>query len=243
MLADTHSAPVARRGLFGAEFRRGLLASLVLWPGTIPFALAYALVAQSAGFSPWETVLSSLLIFAGSAQLVTVNLVAGGAGIVSIIVTALLLNLRHILYGFSIDRALSREERRARPLLAFLLTDEMYGLWMRERLAGRGSLAFALGVGVSLYVDWNLSTAAGAAFGALLPDPERIGLDFIFPLSFLALLLPLLRSRIAVVVAAVAGAIVLFVAPFASSGVSFLAAAIGAAAAGALLDPAKEERA
>lgn len=243
MIAESRSMPLARRAAAGADFRRGLVAPLVLWPGVIPFALAYALVARAAGFSPWETLLSSLLIFAGSAQLVAVNLVAGGAGIVAIVVTTLILNLRHILYGLSIDRTLAREERRARPLLAFLLTDELYGLWTRERLEGRGSLAYALGIGINLYLVWNLSTAAGALFGTLLPDPERIGLDFIFPLSFLALLLPLLRSRVALVVAATAGALVVLAAPFFSSGVSFLIAAIGAAAAGALLETRKEARA
>ena len=213
---------------------------LPLWPGVIPFGTAYALVARASGFSGGEILLSSLLVYAGSAQLVMVTLYGSGAGLLSIVVTACILNLRHILYALSLNRRFDPDERPGRGIIAPLLTDEAYGLTMREYLRGKGSAAYLLGVGISLYAIWATSTLIGVLFGSLLPDPGRIGLEFIFPLSFLALLLPLLRSRIAVVVAIVAAVTALAVGPYTGSGVTFLCAAIGGAACGAALDRGRD---
>src|SRR6185437_7585071 len=108
-----------------------------------------------------------------------------------IVLTVLALNLRHALYGLSLRRQLGRRTRPPLPLLAFLLTDEAYGVTVRDGLDGGGGPGFLLGAGLSLYGAYNLATLAGVLAGRLLPDPRRLGLDFVFPLTFLALLLPL----------------------------------------------------
>ena len=227
--------PAAEAG-FRQQLRAGFLAVVPLWPGSIPFGIAFAVLARTGGFSGLETALFSLLVYSGAGQLAVVTLYGGGAGIASIVLTVLILNLRHILYGLSLAPRLHPDERPAKPIQAAFLTDESYGIAMREYLAGRGSAAFLFGAGLSLYLDFAIATLAGVLFGALLPDPEGIGLDFIFPLSFLALLLPLLRSWRLVAVAVISGVLVLLVAPYTSSGVTFLLAAVTAAACGGLLD-------
>jgi 4-azaleucine resistance transporter AzlC len=237
----TNNSIAASRQLRSRELRRGFLAVVPLWPGVVPFAVAYAVLARASGYSAIETQLMSLLVFAGSAQLAMVTLYASGAGAVSIVLTALVLNLRHVLYGLSADRQLGRDERPRRSLLAFFLTDESYGLTTREWLAGRGSAAFMLGTGLSLYSTFALSTLAGILFGSLLPDIERSGIDFVFPLSFLALLLPLLRSRLLVAVAAIAATTALGAGQYFSGGVTILLATIAAALAGTLLERHKEQ--
>jgi predicted branched-subunit amino acid permease len=93
-----------------------------------------------------------------------------------------------------------------------------------------------LGTGVSLYVEFSLSTLAGLLFGSFLPDPERIGLAFIFPLMFLALLLPLIRSSRAAVVAGSSALLMLAMSEIVSRSFAFLIAAIAAAMLGAILD-------
>jgi 4-azaleucine resistance transporter AzlC len=207
-----------------------------LWPGAFPFGVAFAVLARTSGFSALETQLLSLLVFSGAGQLAVVTLYSAGAGIASIVLTALILGLRHILYGLSLIPRLRVRERPSKPLLAFFITDENYGLAMREYLAGRGSAAFLFGGGFSLYVAFASATLTGVLFGSLLPDPQGIGLDFIFPLTFLALLLPLMRGRRMVAVATISGVLVLIAAPYTSGGVTFLIATVTAAAAGALLD-------
>jgi 4-azaleucine resistance transporter AzlC len=220
----------------GSEVRRGFLAMLPLWAGVVPFALAFALLARTAGFSALETQGLSLLVFAGGAQIAIVTLYAGGAGAVAIVLTVLVLNLRHVLYGLSLSRQLGRRTRPPLSLLAFMLTDEAYGVTVREGLDGRGGPGFFLGASLSLYGVFNLATLAGVLVGRLLPDPQRLGLDFIFPLTFLALLLPLLRNWRQGVVAASSAIAALLLSRVTAGGVTILLAAITAAGLGVALD-------
>jgi predicted branched-subunit amino acid permease len=148
----------------------------------------------------------------------------------------LLLNLRHVLYGISLRPYLPEKGSIPRPLLAFVLTDEAYGVAMHAYQQSRWSEAFLLGAGLSLYVVFNLATVVGALMGAALPDPKSLGLDFIFPLSFLALLFPLLHTRRHVAVAGVAGGLALTAGRVAGSGPTIVLATVLAAGLGVLLD-------
>jgi 4-azaleucine resistance transporter AzlC len=214
-----------------------------LWPGIVPFAIAFALAARAAGFSLAETQALSMVVFAGSAQFATVTLVAGGAGAVSIVLTALLLNLRHVLYGLSLARHLGPRTRPPCPLLAFFVTDESYGVAIREYLAGRGGDAYLFGASLSLYGVFAAATLAGALLGARLPDLTGLGLDFVFPLTFLALLLPLLRSRTHWLVAALSALFALALGRVAGGGVAILCSTLAAAGLGAALDHRRGARA
>jgi len=232
------AARVAKRGDAGrAGFRRGVAAVAPLWLGIVPFAVAFALLARSAGLDAWQTQACSALIFAGSAQVALVTLVAGGGGWLAIVLTGVLLNLRHVLYGLSLRPILPLSGAAERWALPFFLTDEVYGLTVRAaagRPLGNGGTAFVLGAGLGLYVPYNLATLAGSLLGSLLPDTSAWGLDVVFPLTFLALLVPLVRSRRDVVVAVVSGAAALGLAPFVPGGAVVLVAAVGAATLGAL---------
>jgi 4-azaleucine resistance transporter AzlC len=223
------------------ELRRGFLAVVPLWPGVVPFAVAYAVLARASGYSAIETQLMSLLVFAGSAQLAMVTLYAGGAAAITIVLTALILNLRHILYGLSADRQLERDEQPRRSIVAFFLTDETYGITTREWQAGRGSAAFMLGTGLGLYVAFAVATLAGILFGSLIPNIEESGIDFIFPLSFLALLVPLLRSRLQLAVAVIAASVAIVAGQFFNGGVTILLATIAAALIGMSLERRTEQ--
>src|SRR5690349_7463689 len=123
MIADSkiaiHPAHVAttERHTFRDQVRRGFMGPMPLWPGAIPFGIAYSLVSRASRFSGLETLLSSLLICAGSAQLAMITLYGGGAGIFSIVVTAAILNLRHILYALSINRRMQPGERPNRMVI------------------------------------------------------------------------------------------------------------------------------
>lgn len=169
-----------------------------LWLGVVPFAVAYAVTARAAGLSVLDTQLMSLLVFAGSAQFSAAGLFGSSAGAGAILFTTLLLNVRHVLYGLSLGRSVPMTPAQ-RLLAAGLLTDEAYGV----TVAGRArTFGFFLGAALSLYLVWNLATLAGALLGGVLPDPARLGVDFVFPLAFLGLLVPLLSGRTEVLVAA-----------------------------------------
>src|SRR5690606_17126949 len=119
----THPRAAQLKPTLRRQMRDGFFAMVPLWPGVASFALTFGVMSRSAGYSALETQLMSMAVFAGSAQLAMVTLYAGGAGAVTIVMTALILNLRHILYGLAIDRQLERYERPSRSLLAFFLTD------------------------------------------------------------------------------------------------------------------------
>ena len=110
-IAD-QTAELGRNGR--SAFRRGVLAVAPLWLGVVPFAVALSLLARSAGLDPWQTQACSALIFAGSAQVALVTLVAGGSGWLAVLLTGVLLNLRHVLYGLSLRPILRLESRAGR---------------------------------------------------------------------------------------------------------------------------------
>ena len=213
-----------------------------LWLGVLPFGIAFAVLARTADFNAFETQAFSALVFAGSAQVAAVTLAASGTSSLSILLTTCLLNLRHVLYGLSLSSMLGRRTRLPRSLLAFLLTDEVYGVTTKAFLDGRGSDAFLLGAGISLYAAFNLATFSGSLLGAFVPDLDWIGLDFIFPLTFLDLLLPLLQSWRHVLVAVISGLSALVLSQFFPGGVALLLASVAAAATGVALDYGRRER-
>jgi 4-azaleucine resistance transporter AzlC len=217
------------------EFRRGFVAIMPLWLGSVPFALAFALLARERGLSALETWALSAIVFAGAAQLAFIDLVGEHASEIAILGTVLLLNLRHVLYGLSLNEHLPAKTEPPRPALAVYLTDESYGITIRDYLAGRGSPGFLFGASASLYLCFMLSVTAGVLFGGLIPDPERIGLPFVFPLAYLALLLPMIRSKTDVLIALVAASASLIVGRFAGGGITILISTSAAAALGATL--------
>jgi 4-azaleucine resistance transporter AzlC len=200
------------------EFLRGFRAMVPLWLGVVPFGLAYAVTARSAGLSLVETQALSVLVFAGSAQISAAGLFGAGTGGLSIVLTTFLLNVRHVLYGVSLARTVRLTPRQV-PVAAYFLTDEAFGVATAARAR---SFRFLLGTELSLFVTWNLATLVGAASATVIPDPTKLGVDVVFPLAFLALLVPLVRRRIDALVAVAAGGLAWLLSDQLSAGLSIL---------------------
>ncbi|MDQ3461351.1 MAG: AzlC family ABC transporter permease [Deinococcota bacterium] len=220
---------VRTSGDASASFASGFRAILPLWLGIIPFGLAYAVTARSAGLSLLETQLMSLLVFSGGAQFSAAGLFATGATGASIILTTFLINARHCLYGLSLGQRL-RLSWPERLVAAHFLTDEAFGVTVSQ---GPRNLAFLLGTELSVFAVWNLSTLGGSFMSEAVPDPVTIGVDFIFPLAFLALLVPLLKRWLELAIAVTAGFTALFAAAIVGSGVAILIAGVLGALLGA----------
>ncbi len=222
--------------------RDGFLALLPLWIAVAPFGALYAMQSRLAGLTYLETQAMSLFVFAGASQFTAVTLVYNGAGVLSIVLTTLIVNLRHMLLAASIAPYLENASLARRAFLAFQLTDESYALSIRRFQEGTGSTAFLLGTNLSIYVCWQLSTALGYVIGEAVPDPARFGLDLIFPLTFLGLLMPLLHNRPAWAAAISAGVLALAGRALIDGYWYLLIAGIGGSLVGALLDKSPVEQ-
>ncbi len=188
------------------QFRTGFVDTMVLWLGVMPFGLAYALSAQAAGLTDLQTVAMSMFVFAGASQLTAAGLFATGAPGLSIIAATFVINLRHILLTATLAPALRKLSLPHRLALAFGVTDELFAISVKRITEHRAGPALLWGSNISLYISWQFSTIAGLLLGGVIPDATTLGLSLVFPLSFLVLLLPYLKSKPAWTAAVVAGA-------------------------------------
>jgi predicted branched-subunit amino acid permease len=191
-----------------AELRSGALALAPLLVGVAPFGLIYGVLALQSGIPPTAAMAMSSVVFAGSAQFLLAQLAGLGAPALVMVASVALVNLRHALYSASVAPALSHLPRRWKAVLAYLLTDEAYAAAVaRLGEPGENRHWFLLGAGLALWSGWQLSTAAGILLGAgllrVVPEIARL-LDFALPLTFIAIVVPMIRSRAAVVAAVVA---------------------------------------
>ncbi len=225
------------------DVREGFVALLPLWLAAAPFGALYAIQARIAGLSLWETQAMSLFVFAGASQFTAVTLLLAGATPLAIVLATLIVNLRHTLLAASVAPYLRGVGALGRAGLAFQLTDESYALSIRRFQAGSGSPAYLLGTNLSMYLCWQASTFGGYLLGSALPDPARFGLDLVFPLTFLGLLLPMLVNRPAWAAALVAAALALAGRALLPGHWYIMLAGIGGSLAGALLarDPEPRE--
>jgi 4-azaleucine resistance transporter AzlC len=205
---------------------------MFLWPADIPFGIAYALLAQTNGFTKLEAIAMSLFVFAGSAQLAIIDMAPTHAGYLAILLTVLLLNLRHVLYGLTLDLKLSRSREIPKPILAAGMTDENMGLTIGQMQRGPASDWYFMGTVVSLYGSFAAATIFGVFLGGRIPDPERFHLDVVFPLTFLALLLPLVRNRRSLVIAVVAAGLSVSLRPLTGASYAVLIAILAGGAIG-----------
>lgn len=215
--------------------RQGFVETIVVWPGVAPFGMVYAVSALAAGLSVWETLGMSLIVFAGASQFTAVGLFGSGANPWTIIATTAIINARHLLLAASTASYIRRAPTWLRALVAFQLTDETYAVGIQHFAKHGGDAWYQFGSNLSLYVVWAASTVIGSLLGALIPDPGALGLDLIFPLTFIAFTVPLLRDRVNRVVAVLAAVISVGTALVLPGSWYVLTAGILASAVGAIL--------
>lgn len=212
----------------GQAFWLGVRALLPMHLGVMPFGVIYGIVALQSGIPPLAAVLMSSIVFAGSAQFLIAQLVGVGAPALLMVGAAGLVNLRHALYSASVAPVLEHLPMRWKLVLSYFLTDEAYAAAIPHLLAEPRS-PFAhwilLGAGFALWAGWQISTLIGVLLGAGLPNDWS--LDFALPLTFIAIVVPLLtdRKRIAVALFAAGLAVLLAGLPYK---LGLFVAAIGA---------------
>lgn len=191
------------------EFFNGVKAELPILAGTMPFGMIFGTLAVASGLPGSIAFGMSSIVFAGSAQFVTAQLIAQATPWFVIILTAAVINVRHVLYSASLAPHVQHLPARWKALIAYLLTDEAYAVaitrYNQPDHGGPNGHWFTFGAGITLWASWQLATAVGVVLGVLVP--AAWSLDFALPLTFIALVVPALHDRAIIAAAAVAGII------------------------------------
>ena len=177
------------------------------WPiclGYIPIGLAFGVLAQKTGLSPWEIGLMSLLVYAGSAQFIAVSMLGSGSAVIPIILTTLTVNLRHLLMSSSLAVYLRHPGRGWLSLYAYGVTDESFALNMSRFRDRRWDWQRALVLNHTSNLAWIISTIIGGYGGQFIPA-GAFGIDYALPAMFICLLVFQIRGGLYIAVAVVAG--------------------------------------
>jgi 4-azaleucine resistance transporter AzlC len=193
-----------------SELFAGVKAQLPILLGTSPFGMIFGILAMEADLPLAATLGMSMIVFAGSSQFIAAGLIASGTPGLIIVLTTFVVNLRHMLYSASVAPYIKHLSRGWKYVLAFLLTDEAYAVTIThyrpqepEQARDTHKHWFFLGAELTLWVSWQISTLAGFFLGAQVP--ASWSLDFTLALTFIALVIPTLQDRPAVVGALTAG--------------------------------------
>jgi 4-azaleucine resistance transporter AzlC len=178
------------------HFWQGVKAELPLLLGVFPFGMIYGVLAIEAGIPAGAAQAMSAIVFAGSSQFITTQLAGHNTPALVMVFTIFIVNLRHALYSASIAPYLHRLSSKWKALLAYLLTDEAYAvaiLHYDQEGTNPSSHWYLFGAGITLWSTWQISTAAGILVGAVIP--ASWSLDFTLALTFIALVMPLLKDK------------------------------------------------
>lgn len=192
------------------SFWAGVQAELPLLISVFPFGLIYGALALDSGLSVGEAQMMSSIVFAGTAQFVAAQLIAQAAPGLVIVLTIAVINLRHLLYSASVSPYVKELPTRWKALLAYFLTDEAYAatiIHYEEEGLTPTSHWFFLGAGFSLWLTWQVGCGLGIWLGAAIP--QSWPLDFALPLTFIAMVIPVLKGRPMVAAALSSGIIAL----------------------------------
>ncbi|TCS40228.1 AzlC family ABC transporter permease [Reinekea marinisedimentorum] len=168
---------------------KGVVVALPISLAVIPWGVLAGSYAIDAGLNVVEAQMMSGILFAGSAQLVAAGMFKSGVAFATMMLTVLIITSRHFLYGISMRQKISKLPKRWRLLLGFLLTDELFAVCGSQKDA-EFDRWYALGVGGSFYVVWNIASAAGIFLGSQIPWLNNVGLEFVVAATFIALVVP-----------------------------------------------------
>lgn len=222
------SSPTRRAALFA-----GARDTFPLLVGAWPFGLIFGALAVTSGFSPWGAAAMSAFVFAGSAQFIAVGLVAASTPAVVIILTTFVVNLRHMLYSATLAPHLDKLPRGWLLPLGFWLTDESFVVAAKRFTKVEHSQDkhwYLLGSELVMYANWQLVTWMGILAGQALRDPGSWGLEFALVVTFIGMLVPMVKSRPALASVLVAGSTALLANGLPNQFGLLLAALLGIAA-------------
>ena len=186
-------------------FLKGVIDVSPLMIPVVPFGLIFGVLAIDVGFTPLETMGMSLIIFGGASQIVLLQLFSGGASSLVIISSVGAVNSRHLLYGAVVSEHLSDLKLIWKIIISYFLIDQAFARSNEyfKKSKDENKYFHLVGGGATCWIIWQSTTFLGIILGAAIP--EKLGLSFAIPLTFLALLINDFRKFINVFVIIVSG--------------------------------------
>jgi predicted branched-subunit amino acid permease len=227
-----------------SALREGALASAGLLVGIVPWGIVAGVAMASAGLTQTQAVAMSVLVFAGTAQLAVLPLFVAKASLWVMVATALVVNLRYVIYSAVLAPHFEHLPRLWRVLLSYVTVDGVFALFAARYRPDDGNPHkhwYYLGGSLVMWCAWQLSSGVGIFAGAMIPG--EWSLEFASTLALIALLIPLLFDRAVVCGALAAGGVALIAAKLPLNLGLLAAIAVGVAVglAVARLGPRKEE--
>ena len=191
-------------------FFKGVLDVSPLMIPVVPFGLIFGILSIDVGFSPLATMGMSLIIFGGASQIVLLQLFSGGASSLVIISSVGAVNSRHLLYGAVVSEHVSDLKLIWKIIISYFLIDQAFAVSNEyfKKNKQKNKYFHLIGGGFTCWVIWQTTTFLGIILGAAIPD--KLGLSFAVPLTFLAILINEFRKIINVIVIIVSGLVALF---------------------------------
>lgn len=187
------------------DFITGARDTVPILLGVVPFAMICSVAAVNVGLTPGEAIGMSFIVYAGASQLAVLQLLGEGAVWLVMVLTAWTINLRFTMYSATLAPYLQKEPLPRKAPFAYILSDQAFGVTMSHftgELPANPAWYF-YGSAAMVWVTWQVSSVAGALLGTLVP--ASWGLDFAFPLSFMALMFAALKDRPTLLAALVGG--------------------------------------
>ncbi len=191
-------------------FLKGIIDVSPLMIPVIPFGLIFGVLAIDVGFTPVQTIGMSLIVFGGASQIVLLQLFSGGASSLVIISSVGAVNSRHLLYGAVVSEHLSDLKLIWKIVISYFLIDQAFAISNQyfKKTKERNKYFHLVGGGATCWIIWQSTTLLGIILGSAIP--EKLGLSFAVPLTFLALLVNDFRKFTNVIVIVVSGLVATF---------------------------------
>ena len=162
----------------------GAAKGILIAPALIAFGLAVGVLAFSKGLTAFEIALMSAWVYAGTAQMASLQVWAEPVPLLVLVLTVLAMNARYVLLSAALRPPFGALPAwQIYPGLA-IFGDGNWALTMRDVNERRPDAGFLLGSGLVMYLPWIGATVAGHLFGQVLGDPRRLGLDFMLAALF-----------------------------------------------------------
>tara|TARA_B100001057_G_scaffold191995_1_gene192897 strand:+ start:202 stop:891 length:690 start_codon:yes stop_codon:yes gene_type:complete len=186
-------------------FFKGVIDVSPLMIPVVPFGLIFGILAIDIGFSPIATMGMSLIIFGGASQIILLQLFSGGASSLVIISSVGAVNSRHLLYGAVVSEHVSDLKLIWKIIISYFLIDQAFARSndYLKKSNEKNKYFHLIGGGATCWVIWQSTTFLGIILGAAIP--EKLGLSFAVPLTFLAILIDDFRKMNNLIVIVVSG--------------------------------------